>query len=46
MIETMVSLKVNGRMRKDEKGCLMLDKNFVRENLDFVRERLATRGGP
>jgi seryl-tRNA synthetase len=23
----------------------MLDKNFVRENLDFVRERLATRGG-
>jgi seryl-tRNA synthetase len=23
----------------------MLDKNFVRENLDFVRERLAARGG-
>jgi seryl-tRNA synthetase len=23
----------------------MLDKNFVRENLDFVRKRLATRGG-
>ncbi len=23
----------------------MLDKNFVRENLDFVRERLASRGG-
>src|SRR6058998_3954746 len=23
----------------------MLDKNFVRENLDFVRERLGTRGG-
>jgi seryl-tRNA synthetase len=23
----------------------MLDKNFIRENLDFVRERLATRGG-
>lgn len=23
----------------------MLDKNFVRDNLDFVRERLATRGG-
>ncbi len=23
----------------------MLDKNFVRENLDFVKERLATRGG-
>jgi seryl-tRNA synthetase len=23
----------------------MLDKNLVRENLDFVRERLATRGG-
>jgi seryl-tRNA synthetase len=23
----------------------MLDKNFVRENLNFVRERLATRGG-
>ena len=23
----------------------MLDKNFIRENLDFVRERLAARGG-
>ena len=23
----------------------MLDKNFVRENLDFVRERMAARGG-
>ena len=23
----------------------MLDKNFVRDNLDFVRERLAARGG-
>jgi seryl-tRNA synthetase len=23
----------------------MLDKSFVRENLDFVRERLAARGG-
>ncbi|MDM7997279.1 MAG: serine--tRNA ligase [Acidobacteriota bacterium] len=23
----------------------MLDKNFVRDNLDFVRERLASRGG-
>jgi len=23
----------------------MLDKNFVRENLDFVRERLSSRGG-
>jgi len=23
----------------------MLDKNFVRENLPFVRERLAARGG-
>jgi seryl-tRNA synthetase len=23
----------------------MLDKNFVRDNLEFVRERLATRGG-
>jgi seryl-tRNA synthetase len=23
----------------------MLDKNFIRENLDFVRDRLATRGG-
>jgi seryl-tRNA synthetase len=23
----------------------MLDKNFVRENLDFVKERLASRGG-
>jgi seryl-tRNA synthetase len=27
------------------KGFPMLDKNFVRENLDFVRERLAARGG-
>jgi len=24
----------------------MLDKNFVRENLEYVRERLAARGGP
>jgi hypothetical protein len=27
------------------KDSTMLDKNFVRENLDFVRERLAARGG-
>jgi seryl-tRNA synthetase len=26
-------------------GSAMLDKNYVRENLDFVRERLAARGG-
>jgi seryl-tRNA synthetase len=28
-----------------EKESVMLDKNFVRENLDFVKERLATRRG-
>ena len=28
-----------------EKESVMLDKNFVRENLDFVKERLATRSG-
>jgi seryl-tRNA synthetase len=27
------------------KDSVMLDKNFVRENLDFVKERLAARGG-
>ena len=27
------------------KESLMLDKNFIRENLDFVKERLAARGG-
>ncbi len=26
-------------------GSIMLDRNFVRENIDFVRERLAARGG-
>jgi seryl-tRNA synthetase len=26
-------------------GIVMLDKNFIRENLDLVRERLAARGG-
>jgi seryl-tRNA synthetase len=29
----------------DYKDVAMLDKNFVRENLDFVKERLASRGG-
>ena len=28
-----------------KKDPTMLDKNFVRENLDFVREKLAARGG-
>lgn len=30
---------------ESESGCLMLDKNFVRENLELVRNRLASRGG-
>jgi seryl-tRNA synthetase len=29
----------------DREGSIMLDKGFVREHLDFVRERLAARGG-
>jgi len=33
-----------GRLSELE-GSIMLDKNFVRGNLSFVRERLATRGG-
>jgi len=40
----MASPKVNGRITHQE-GSVMLDKNFVREHLDVVRERLAARGG-
>ena len=29
----------------ENQGSDMLDRNFVRENLDYVRERLAARGG-
>jgi len=37
--------KKSYQVRFFQKESSMLDKSFVRENLDFVRERLAARGG-
>jgi seryl-tRNA synthetase len=33
------------RLKAPLEGSIMLDKTFIRENLDLVRERLAARGG-
>ncbi len=51
----MASLNVNGRMQQGTEavfviqalweGSIMLDKTFIRENLDLVRKKLAARGG-